>query len=117
MKKNPTAQALHAYLSTHAAPSFHKIDTYAEIAGLKGTNRRDVKGRIFKAFKLMESEAVGFLSGYEVSGDGKSIKPHVKHTKTQAQHIGRKIAASKCRKKPREQARYSADTNTVQRRR
>jgi hypothetical protein len=99
MKKLPTAQALHAYLSTHAAPGFHNIDTYAEIAGLEGKTKRNVRARILTAFKLMASEAVGFLSGYELSGNGKSIKPHVKHTKTQAQHIGRKIAASKRRKK------------------
>jgi TrfA protein len=113
MKKSPTAQALHAYLSTHAAPGFHNIDTYAEIAGLEGKTKRNVRARILVAFKLMASEAVGFLSGFEVSADGKSIKPHVKHTKTQAQHIGRKIAASKRRKKPRKQARYSACSDTV----
>jgi TrfA protein len=113
MKKSPTAQALHAYLSTHAAPGFHNIDTYAEIVGLEGKTKRKVRARILAAFKLMTSEAVGFLSGYELSGDGKSVKPHVKHTKTQAQHIGRKIAASKRQKKSREQARYSASTNTV----
>jgi hypothetical protein len=113
MKKSPTAQALHAYLSTHAAPGFHNINTCAEIAGLKGKTKRNVRARILVAFKLMASEAVGFLSGYELSGDGKSIKPHVNHTKTQVQHIGRKIAASKRRKKPREQARDSADADTV----
>jgi hypothetical protein len=113
MKKSPTAQALHAYLSTHAAPGFHNIDTYAEIAGLEGKTKRNVRARILVAFKLMASEAVGFLSGFEVSADGKSIKPHVKHTKTQAQHIGRKIAASKRRKKPRKHAQYSACSDTV----
>jgi hypothetical protein len=99
MKKSPTAQALHAYLSTHAAPGFHNIDTYAEIVGLEGKTKRNIRARILVAFKLMASEAVGFLSGYELSGDGKSIKPHVNHTKTQAQHISRKIVASKRRKK------------------
>jgi TrfA protein len=102
MKKHPTAQALHAYLSTHTAPGSHNIDTYAKIVGLEGKTKRNVKARILAAFELMASEAVGFLSGYELSGDGTSIKPHVKHTKTQLQHISREIAASKRREKPRE---------------
>jgi len=62
--RNQTAKALHAFYSTHAAPGPHSFDTLAEIAGLKNSNRRDLKANIIKAHG--ELKRVGFLSGYEV---------------------------------------------------
>lgn len=98
MRKNPTAQAIHAYLSTHAAPGFHHFDTLADVVGLQGKNKRDVKSRILAAYKLMASKDVAFLSNYELSKDGESIKGHVKHTPTQARHIARKIVKNRPKK-------------------
>lgn len=98
MRGNQTAQAIHAYLSTHAAPGFHRFDTLAEVAGLTDSNPRRVKAKIEDAYKLMASDDVGFLSGYELSKDGESIKGHPRHTPSQARHIGRKIAKNRPKK-------------------
>ncbi len=88
LRRNPTAKALHAYYSTHAAPGPHRIDTLAAIAGLTDKNPRKVKMKIKAAHDLLASEEVGFLSGYEVSGD--TIKAHINHTGGQLAHIAKK---------------------------
>jgi hypothetical protein len=101
MRGNPTAQAIHAYLSTHAAPGFHRFDTLIMVVGLTDSNPRRLKAKLEATYQLLASPEIGFLSGYEVSKDGESIKGHVKHTPTQARHIGRKIAKSRPQKLPR----------------
>jgi hypothetical protein len=86
--RNATAKALHAYYSTHAAPSAHRFETLAEIAGLKNSNRRDLKANLIKAHDLLASQEVQFLSGYEVASD--TIKAHINHTGGQLAHIAQK---------------------------
>ena len=81
--RNATAKALHAYYSSHAAPGPHRFDTLAQVAGLDGKNRRDVKASIIKAHDKLKR--VGFLSDYEAGAD--TIKPTPNHTPSQAHHI------------------------------
>ena len=87
LKGNPTAQALHAYYSTHAAAGPHDFTTLAGIAGLHNSNRRDIKARIIKAHDLMKE--TGFLKGYEVTGD--TIRAYANHSSSQNRHIAGKI--------------------------
>ena len=99
LKNHPTAKALHAYYSTHAAPGSHSFDTLAAIAGLKNSNRRDLKARIVKAHDLLKSDEIGFLKDYEIEGD--TIKTYIRHTTGQNRHIARKVIEG--RKKQRAQ--------------
>ncbi|WP_200376991.1 hypothetical protein [Thiocystis violacea] len=62
--KNPTARAVHAYLSSHKNPGRHTIGTLASIAGIAGTNATPT---IVKA--LDELKEVGFLSRWEIVQD------------------------------------------------
>jgi len=86
--RNYTAKALHTYYSSHAAPGPHNFETLAGIAGLtNSTNPRKLKADIIKAHDHLK--AVGFLDGYEVTGD--TIKPNVRHNPGQLRHIAKKI--------------------------
>jgi TrfA protein len=87
LRGNPTAQALHAYYSSHAAPGSHEFKTLAAIAGLANSAMRNSKKRIIKAHELMKE--TGFLKGYEIT-DG-TIKAQVNHTLSQNRHIAGKI--------------------------
>lgn len=89
--RNQTAKALHAYYSTHAAPGPHTYGKLAEIVGLNGKNRRDVKANIIKAHD--ELKRVGFLAEHEAGAD--TIKTTVNHTPSQARHIVRKMIKSR----------------------
>ena len=102
--RNATAKALHAYYSTHAAPSAHKFETLAEIVGLEGKTKRNVRARLIEAHKLLASEQVDFLRDYSVSKDGSSIKVHINPTPGQARHIVKKAIdhRQKRSKKPRD---------------
>lgn len=88
LRQNPTAKALHAYYSTHAAPTAHRFDTLAKLTGLQNTNRRQLKATIITAHDLLRSEEVGFLSSYEVTDD--TIKVHINQTGGQLAHIVKK---------------------------
>lgn len=87
LKRNQTAKALHAYYSTHAAPGSHDYETLAEIIGLKGKNRRDVKATIIKGHEAMKQ--IGFMPDYEAGAT--SITAKINHTSGQNHHIARKI--------------------------
>jgi TrfA protein len=93
LRSNPTAQALHAYYSGHAAPGAHEFGTLAGIIGLVNSNQRDAKARIIKAHQLMKE--TGFLKGYDITGN--TIRAQVNHTPSQNRHIAGKII--KTRKK------------------
>ena len=95
--RKSTAKALHAYYSTHAAPTAHNFETLAKIVGLNNPNKRDVKARIIKAHELLKK--IGFLKDYE-SGE-ESIKAQINHTPRQNKHIAGKII--KERKKQQEE--------------
>jgi hypothetical protein len=85
--RNYTAKALHTYYSSHTAPSAHNFETLAGIAGLtNSTNLRKLKADIIKAHDHLK--VVGFLDGYEVTGD--TIKPNIRHTLGQLRHIAKK---------------------------
>ena len=92
--RNQTAKALHAYYSSHAAPGPHSFETLAQIAGLDGKNRRDVKASIIKAHDHLKD--IGFLDGYEVKDD--TIAPHVRHTPGQLRHIAKRKAKPRQKK-------------------
>ncbi len=96
LKRDETAKALHAYFSSHAAPSWHKFETLADIIGLTNKNTRRLKFDILKSMgKLV---AVGFLKEPpEVKGDSVKVKPH--HTKSQSHFLAKK-ARKTTRKKP-----------------
>jgi hypothetical protein len=85
--RNHTAKALHTYYSSHAAPGTHNFETLAGIAGLTDKNPRKVKMKITAAHDHLKN--VGFLDGYEVTGD--TIKPSVRHNPGQLRHIAKKI--------------------------
>lgn len=94
--KNDTAKALHAYYSSHIEPGLHSYETLANIAGIKGINR---KSTILKAHKELES--IGFLVSWEQNKDG--IKINATLTKSQTRSVIRKaskktIASKNCSK-------------------
>jgi hypothetical protein len=95
LKQNQTAKALHAYYASHAAPGPHDYETLAEVAGLKGKNRRDVKAAIIKAHEAMKQ--IGFMSAYEA--EAKTITAKINHTPGQAHHIVKKIIKNRKPKK------------------
>ena len=97
LERNSTAKALHAYYSTHTAPSLHLYDTLAQLAGLEGKNRRDVKASLIRAHE--ELKRVGFLVSYDTKPNG--IEVVINMTEGQQQHLVRKVAkAAKPRKTP-----------------
>jgi len=78
--RNQTAKALHAYFSTHINPASHNIETLANLAGVKGKNK---KATILKAFEAMKN--VGFM---DYQPNGNSILPlNISHTPSQARAI------------------------------
>jgi TrfA protein len=86
--RNQTAKSLHAYYSSHAAPSAHKIETLANVAGVQGKNK---KSTVVKAHDVLKSDKVGFLEDYEVLDD--KIKATIKKpTRGQIRHIAKKSA-------------------------
>ncbi len=87
LKRNQTAKALHAYYSTHTAPSCHRYETLAAIIGLNNSNKRDLKAKLVKAHEALKE--VGFLDSYEATAD--SIASKINHTASQNRHIARKI--------------------------
>lgn len=94
--RNPTAKALHAYYSSHISPTAHNIETLANIAGVKGKNKKDT---IIKAHEAMKE--AGFLNGYTVQGD--SIEADKSNTPSQARAIIKKATSfpkGKRRNKP-----------------
>lgn len=95
--RNATAKALHAYYSTHAAPSAHSFDTLAAIVGLSNPNKRQQRATLIKAHDLLASPAVGFLRGYSLSVDRNTIKAATRHTQGQARHLARKSHAARYR--------------------
>jgi hypothetical protein len=95
--RKATAKALHAYYSSHAAPSAHNFDTLAEIAGLTNSNKRQRRADIIKAHEQLK--AVGFLDSYEVTTD--KIKANINHTASQTRAMLKKAdKSSKRRNKP-----------------
>lgn len=90
--RNTTAKALHAYYSSHTAPSAHRYDTLADITGLTGKNR---KASIIKAHE--ELKKVGFLAGYDARAETIEAMPYM--TPSQTRHLAKK--ASQKPKKPR----------------
>lgn len=72
--RTPTAQAFHAYFSSHQKPGFHRFDTLAGIAGLSDSNPRRLKTRIRGA--LQQLVDVGFATKIEATKDGVTV--HVK---------------------------------------
>ena len=94
LRGNPTAQSLHAYYSSHAAPGAHEFATLAGIAGVNNRNKREVKARIITAHEQMK--ATGFLESYEVSGD--TIQAQINHTPSQNRHLARKIIKERKRR-------------------
>ncbi len=87
LARNSTAKALHAYYSTHAAPSLHRYDTLASIAGLEGKNRRDVKASLIRAHE--ELKRIGFLVSYDAKPNGIEVVAIM--TEGQQQHVIKKI--------------------------
>ncbi len=97
LERNSTAKALHAYYSTHTAPSLHLYDTLAQLAGLDGKNKTAVKNSLIRAHE--ELKRVGFLVSYDTKPNG--IEVVIKMTEGQQQHLVRKVAkAPKPRKTP-----------------
>ncbi len=97
LERNSTAKSLHAYYSTHTAPDLHRYDTLAQLAGLEGKNRRDVKASLIRAHE--ELKRVGFLVSYDTKPNG--IEVVINMTEGQQQHLVRKVAkAAKPRKTP-----------------
>ena len=90
---NATAKALHAYYSSHAAPTAHHFDTLAGIAGLSNRNTRQRRADIIKAHDLMQAEEVGFLQGYDVQGD--MIAVDINHTPGQNRHLVQRLLKAK----------------------
>jgi len=91
--RNNTAKALHAYYSTHINPTAHSIETLANLAGIKGKNKKDT---LIKAHEAMKK--AGFLTDFEPTGD--TIKPIINHMPSQQRAIIKKAT-----KAPKDQRR------------
>jgi TrfA protein len=87
LRGHPTAQALHAYYSSHVVPGAHDFETLAGLAGLTDKNTRKIRLKIKAAHEMMKEK--GFLKSYEVTGE--SIRTHINHTPSQNRHIAGKI--------------------------
>lgn len=72
--RTPTAQAFHAYFSSHRNPGFHRFDTLAGIAGLSDSNPRRLKTRIQDA--LQQLVEIDFATKIEATKEG--VVVHVK---------------------------------------
>jgi hypothetical protein len=83
--KGSVAKALHAYYSSHTSLQLHAFETLAKLAGLRGTNKRDVKARLIKAHEEMKK--VGFLIDFEITDAG--IKIQKTNTPAQQKHIAK----------------------------
>ena len=91
--RSQTAKALHAYYSTHAAPSPHRYETLAAIIGLTDKNPRKVKMKMVIAHESLKE--VGFLSDFEAGTA--TITPKVNHTPSQNRHLIRKATGGKAK--------------------
>jgi hypothetical protein len=67
--RNGTAKVLHGYYSSHAKPGKHRIDTLAQIAGLRAKQRAVRKRQVLKAHEALKAPACGFLEAYTVAGE------------------------------------------------
>ena len=81
--RGDTAKALHAYYSSHTGLQLHTFETLAKLAGLRGTNKRDVKARLIKAHEEMKK--VGFLVDFEVTEAG--IRVRKTNSPAQQKHL------------------------------
>jgi hypothetical protein len=87
---HPTAKHLHAYYSSHAKPTAHRIAKLAQLAGVMNSNPRQRKVTVVKAHDLLTASDISFLSTYEVKGG--TIKVQINHTTSQLRHIADKAA-------------------------
>ncbi|MPM12827.1 hypothetical protein SDC9_59181 [bioreactor metagenome] len=89
------AKALHAYYSTHAAPSLHSYETLSKILGLSSVDRQ-TKARMIEAHKKLEK--IGFLHNFEAKENG--IRVSKKESRAQRKHLVDKwVEADKKRRK------------------
>jgi hypothetical protein len=102
---HPTAKHLHAYYSSHAKPTAHRIAKLAQLAGVMNSNSRQRKVTVVKAHDLLTASDIGFLSTYEVKGD--TIKVQINHTASQLKHITDKPTGKL--KRTRKKTRDSVD--------
>lgn len=100
LRGNPTAQALHAYYSSHAAAGAHEFKTLAGVTGVNNSNKRQEKARLIKAHEVMKE--TGFLKGYEITGD--TIRAQVNHTPSQNRHLAGKIIKERKKRQPKSTA-------------
>lgn len=82
------AKALHAYYSTHAAPSLHSFETLTKVIGLVSLDRQ-TKARIIEAHKMLEK--IGFILSFEVRPNG--IKVNKTNTPSQVKLLQRRAAS------------------------
>ena len=82
------AKALHAYYSTHAAPSLHSFETLTKVIGLVSLDRQ-TKARIIEAHKMLEK--IGFILSFEVRPNG--IKVSKTNTPSQVKLLQRRAAS------------------------
>jgi hypothetical protein len=91
LRQNPTAKSLHVYYSSHINPAAHRIETLANLAGVRGKNK---KATLIKAHEAMKE--AGFLADYEATSH--TIKPLVNHMPSQDRAIVKKAAKAKAAK-------------------
>lgn len=86
--RNTTAKALHAYYASHTAPTAHRYDTLAGIAGLTDKNPRKIKTSIIKAHQAMKD--AGFLVDFTPNAE--TIEAIIKMSASQTLHVIRKAS-------------------------
>jgi hypothetical protein len=100
--RNLTAKALHGYYASHAQPGKHRIETLAQIAGLRAKRRTIRKHYVLKAHDALKAPACGFLKDYTVEGECITVEKNP--TPSQTRHL-LKQAAKKAAGKTRRPAK------------
>jgi hypothetical protein len=71
LKRQPLAQALHAFYSSHRQPFPMKLATLKDITGSRNSQSASFKRQVNKALTVLVG--LGFLSAFEISGEDVSV--------------------------------------------
>lgn len=97
LKRNQTAKAVHAYLSSNVGQTSIGYEKLAKIIGLKNSSAKDVKRKMVRVFEAMKE--VGFVNDFEAGTDIMTFSAN--HTPSQTRHLIRKATSGAAKAKRR----------------